>query len=344
VLAGSAASRQTAPSFAFGRTGGNIVPFTVRIGKDGRVTSSGPVQVTATGPLSLPLRNGLARLARAEGFFALPTSIPCSGINPDVAGRFVTVRAGGSVDHDEVFAVGGTPVGLSSARIIASHDHQPKRVQTGTVGISRVLSRRWLVSLDGSRTFERGYLTEPYKIVSIISADSGLAVGSVTEKRPATRDRRSLLASSVYHFPSDVLYLSYRYYWDDWGVRSHTLDGRYRIDLNQQTFVQPHVRLYTQSRADFFTFGINEDVPLPSFATSDERLGPLHSVTVGATYGFRIPGHAGEFTVRGEWIHQWGSGRMSGASPSGEVEGGQSVSLFPPLEIATVTAGYTIGF
>src|SRR5439155_4284760 len=179
----------------------------------------------------------------------------------DLFQRLVTVRAGGSVDHDEVFAVGGTPVGLSSARIIASHDHQPKRVQTGTVGISRVLSRRWLVSLDGSRTFERGYLTEPYKIVSIISADSGLAVGSVTEKRPATRDRRSLLASSVYHFPSDVLYLSYRYYWDDWGVRSHTLDGRYRIDLNQQTFVQPHVRLYTQSRADFFTFGINEDVP-----------------------------------------------------------------------------------
>jgi hypothetical protein len=96
VFAGGAAKRQSPPTFAFGRSGGNIVPFTVRIGKDGRVTTSGPVHVTATGaPFSVPLRNGLARLAQAEGFFAMPTFISCGGVNPDVAGRFVTVTAGG---------------------------------------------------------------------------------------------------------------------------------------------------------------------------------------------------------------------------------------------------------
>jgi hypothetical protein len=96
VLAGGAARKQQPPTFAFGRTGGNIIPFKVAIGKDGLVTTSGPVKVTAAGaPLSMPLRNGLARLARAEGFFTMATSLSCGGVHPDVAGRFVTVTAGG---------------------------------------------------------------------------------------------------------------------------------------------------------------------------------------------------------------------------------------------------------
>jgi hypothetical protein len=94
VLAGGSAKRAAAPTFAFGRTGGNIVPFTVTIGGNGHVGSTGPVHVTAT-QASTPLRNGLAKLARAEGFFTLPTSIQCGRINPDVAGRFLTVTAFG---------------------------------------------------------------------------------------------------------------------------------------------------------------------------------------------------------------------------------------------------------
>src|SRR5439155_1720297 len=77
-----------------GRTGGNIIPFTVTIGKDGRVATSGPVQPTAASA-SHPLRNGLAKLAQAEAFFSMPTFVSCAGVNPDVAGRFITVTARG---------------------------------------------------------------------------------------------------------------------------------------------------------------------------------------------------------------------------------------------------------
>jgi hypothetical protein len=94
VLAGGSGKRQAAPSFAFGRTGGNIVPAKVSIGRDGRVTTTGAVKATLT-QAPLPLRNGLGKLARAEGFFSLPSSIACPGVNPDVASNFVTVVAGG---------------------------------------------------------------------------------------------------------------------------------------------------------------------------------------------------------------------------------------------------------
>jgi hypothetical protein len=87
-------AKSAPPTFAFGRAGGNIVPFRITIGKDGRVSSTGPIRATAPAA-SVALRNGLARLAKAEGFFAMAADIPCGPTNPDIAGRFVTVTAYG---------------------------------------------------------------------------------------------------------------------------------------------------------------------------------------------------------------------------------------------------------
>jgi hypothetical protein len=96
VLAGGGSRNAGPPTFVLGRTGGNIAPFSVRIGSDGRVTTKGPVNgAPPTSPLSSPLRNGLVKLAKAEGFFTMPTSIRCQGVLPDFASRFVTVSAGG---------------------------------------------------------------------------------------------------------------------------------------------------------------------------------------------------------------------------------------------------------
>jgi hypothetical protein len=121
VFAGSGAKRQASPSFSFGRTGGNILPFTVTIGRNGAVTSDGSVQPTAK-TASTPLRNGLAKLARAEGFFTMTTSIFCAKVNPDVASQFVTVSAFGkthtvtvhgtcSAPFEELYAVLSASVG-----------------------------------------------------------------------------------------------------------------------------------------------------------------------------------------------------------------------------------------
>jgi hypothetical protein len=94
VLAGGSGKRQSPPTFAFGRAGGNIAPARISIGRDGRVTSSGSASATLT-QAPVALRNGLGKLAVAEGFFTMPTSVQCPGVNPDVASRFVTVSAGG---------------------------------------------------------------------------------------------------------------------------------------------------------------------------------------------------------------------------------------------------------
>src|SRR5581483_12453331 len=56
VLAGGRSKSAAAPTFVFGRTGGNIAPFSVHIGADGRVTTKGAVAGTPPAtPLSSPL-------------------------------------------------------------------------------------------------------------------------------------------------------------------------------------------------------------------------------------------------------------------------------------------------
>ena len=266
----------------------------------------------------------------------------------DLDHHLVTLTFGGGVNHDQVSPIGGIHRGgvpTSDPNLLLPDTRRPKDVTDGLVGISRVLTRRWMVSANGSRTHEQGYLTEPYKVLSLIDATGTPATTTdgvpieVTENRPATRNRNAVVGNSVYHLETDVLYASYRYYWDDWGVKSHTLDLKYHFDLPEHDYVLPHVRLYTQTQASFFHFALPLGEGLPTFASSDARLGPLHSLTLGVTYGFTLPDQPGDFTVRGEYIRQWGDGH-----PANAIGVQQQLDLFPSEDIFDLTAGYSVRF
>jgi hypothetical protein len=275
----------------------------------------------------------------------------------DLDHRLLTFTAGGGYNSDSVFPQGGAPVGMSPVGPPRSSSLAPadegeggedgggdfppeaKQVASFMMGLSRVLTRRWLVGVNLSRTAEEGYLNEPYKVVSLVDPSTGQPTGQVHENRPATRQRTSGTASSVYHLNRDVFYLTYRTYEDDWGIRSHTVDVRLRHEFGATSFLQPHLRGYTQTRAEFFRLGLDQSSSLPAYASSDSRLGELHTITAGATYGFATAVYPGEFTLRFEFIHQWGEN--AGAQAPGVQ---YSTDLDPPLDMATVHLGYTRRF
>jgi hypothetical protein len=207
------------------------------------------------------------------------------------------------------------------------------------LGVSRILNRQWMVAVNGTETLERGYLTEPYKVISIMSHVNGTPIGELTDKRPSTRNRSSVLFSSVYHLNDDVLYTSYRYYWDTWSVRSHTIDLKYRYDLGDDTYVEPLVRYYQQTAASFFTVGLIQEAPLPDFATSDYRLGALRTVTVGGTFGYRSDEIPGEWTIRAQYMRQSGN-----SSPPNTIGIQRNFDLSPPISIFSVVLGYSFGY
>ena len=290
-----------------------------------------------------------AHVSREQDYRSLGVS---EKVSIDMMQRLTTLTVGGGYNADEVSPIGGTPIGLSDGTVRLEGSNS-KNVASGLVGLSRVLTRRWLVGVTASRSEERGYLTEPYKVVSLLDS-LGTPVGQVTEHRPSSRARSNVEAGSTYHLDQDILYSSYRYYWDDWGIQSHTIDLKYRHDLNASTWVQPHLRGYAQTAAEFFTAGLPQGSALPAFASGDYRLGALRSGTLGATLGFHIPKSPGEYTLRFEYIHQWGKGDRSsgevgdGGEPVGDHRAGVSETVthpaIAPLDIGTVLIGYTVGF
>ncbi len=271
----------------------------------------------------------------------------------DVNQRLTTFTVGGGTNHDSVFPVGGIMPGLSPVATSTGGvgpggeggegggpgsiaDAESKRVGTGLVGISQVLTRRWLMGADMTRTWESGYLTEPYKVVSLLDPNTGYTTGELTEKRPDSRLRTSVLVNSVYHLSQDIAYVSYRYYWDDWNIRSHTIDLRFRRDLESGAWLEPHARYYTQSSAGFFHQGLVAGTPLPAYASADQRLGELRTVTLGATYGWKLSGQPGELSVRAEYMGQFGNGH-----PADAVGVQRQYDLAPAVNIFSLVLGWS---
>jgi hypothetical protein len=268
--------------------------------------------------------------------------------------RLTTFSAGGGVNHDQVNPIGGTPVGLGTGELtgVAFND---KTVTSAQVGVSRILTRRWMVAVNANRDRETGYLTEPYKVLSVADSSTGTPTAvQYKEKRPDERDRRDVLLNSVYHLTNDVVYASYRYYWDDWGLRSSTFDLKYRVNLGDHAFVQPHVRYYAQNAATFYRAELVQGEPLPAFASSDERLGVLHTTTYGLTYAWPVRKGPGQLFVRAEYLRQTGGkglndvqsfgGESARAATTAAITGPVTSIARPPLGIGTVFLGYSTSF
>jgi hypothetical protein len=258
-------------------------------------------------------------------------------VSIDFNHKLTTLNLGAGYNDDQVSPVGGTPVGMAPPGAFTDATSNPKKVKTGLVGVSQVLSRRWLLGISTSLATEDGYLTDPYKVLSVIDARTGVPVSEIAERRPDRRERKSVQADSVYHFESNILYLSYRRYWDDWGIGSHTIDARYRLPRGTLEFIEPHLRFYSQSAADFYRFGLVEGEALPQYATSDYRMNSFKSITLGATVGFAPGGRraTSEWTVRAEYIGQFGNG-----SPPGTVGVQTRMDLFPAVNVFSLVVNY----
>jgi hypothetical protein len=114
-----------------------------------------------------------------------------------------------------------------------------KDIRSAWMGVSRIVSKRAIVRFGLSYTFRDGFLTDPYKL---------------NDKRPD--ERKEWAASAGYrHFfvgANAALHADYRFFDDDWGVRSHTIDIAWHQNINQHLRLVPFMRYYSQTEADFF--------------------------------------------------------------------------------------------
>lgn len=270
-----------------------------------------------TQPISTDSRlSGGIQISNEYDYFSV---VGNGSIASDFNKKNTTVSFGVSYALDTIDPVGGRPIALSSmvidkgqypstedyrnafdmTRLTGSDDRTTLDM---LFGITQIINRRMLVQLNYSYSASDGYHNDPYKILSVVD-DQGITQDLLYESRPETRKKHGIFLQSKYAFDESVLDVSYRFSNDDWDISSHTLDSRFRFELSDNSYIQPHIRYYQQSAAEFFQPFILEDMPLPEFASADYRLGEMTAITLGAKYGITL-NNGNELAFRLEYYQQ----------------------------------------
>ncbi|MFK5913106.1 MAG: DUF3570 domain-containing protein [Woeseiaceae bacterium] len=228
----------------------------------------------------------------------------------DFNNRNTTLTAGVSFNSDLINPVGGVPTGLTAldASKLTTGSDDSKQVTDFIIGVTQVINRTTLMQFNLNIGSDSGYLTDPYKILSVLDGGGNLRATDpyLYENRPDSRSRQALYWKTVKALGNDVLNISYRYYWDDWDVSSHTIEMKYRFSLGANHYLQPEVRYYVQDKANFYNYNL-VDGTIPTFASADYRLADLKSTTLSFKYGFDLNKDS-EFAVRFGVMNQTSNG------------------------------------
>ncbi|NNM53080.1 MAG: DUF3570 domain-containing protein [Pseudomonadales bacterium] len=197
-----------------------------------------------------------------------------------------TLTLGTNLEYDTNNPVGGTPVPLSNYTTFSRQGNLSKSVGDILLGLTQVMTRRWLTEFNIAVDNSQGYQNDPYKVVSGLDAQ-GNVVGYIYENRPTRRFKRSLFWDNRYAFDEDTLDLSMRYMSDDWGIHSETADVHYRSEIGDSgQFVEAHYRWYHQTAASFYRLYVVQGQPYLKYVSADPRLGEFSAQTLGFKYGY----------------------------------------------------------
>ncbi len=288
----------------------------------------------------------LDRLTRATvgGNLSVEFDFRSIGLNASLSRDFnqrnTTLSFGLAGEFDTINPEGGIPIPLA-AMLPAGQaparqgQDESKTVIDAIVGLTQVINRETLMQFNYGLSQSSGYHSDPFKILSRVDGNTGATIDYIFENRPDSRMKHSFYWLTRYHFTRDVLGTSYRFFIDDWGILSHTLDMTYRWKLKDKHFLEPHLRYYQQTEADFYRVGVSNNAPLPNKASADYRLAAFTAYTVGFSYGWDFR-DASSILVRLEYYIQTGN-----SSHDAAIGLQKNQDLFPDLQATILQIQYS---
>jgi hypothetical protein len=250
-----------------------------------------------------------------------------------------TVSLAVNTELDSSFPYGGVPTPLTAMSADWKTISSRSKTQVGAVlGITEVISRRWLMQFDYSYDAQSGYQNDPYRVISVVDPVSGEPTSSLYENRPNNRQSQSLFWDNKFDFDPFVTDLSVRAFKDSWGISSITAELSERVSLTRSMYIEPNVRWYQQSSANFFENFLVGGQPLPIYASSDTRLEKFTGLTFGMKIGVNLTGST-ELYLRGDYYKQTGDGH-----PADAIGQLKQQNLFAGTDAAFVMLGYSWKF
>ncbi len=277
------------------------------------------------------------------------------GISRDFNKRNTTVGLAVAYSHDSIKPIGGAPDPLSAMPPPTAGEGEGegegeegeggedvpgkgKDVFDAVFSVTQILGRNTLVRANYSLNHSSGYLNDPYKLLSVVSGTTGEPVTYLYESRSDVHRKEAVFGQLRRYVSGSTVDLSYRYFWDDWGIKSKTADVFVRLPLAGRNSIEPHFRWYHQSAADFHYYYLVDGQSLPMHASADSRLAEFTGYTYGLQYTLSLQ-EATELRFTGEYYTQ--KGTRGPPNPVGILA---QYDLFPALDVFMFRVGFSHGF
>jgi Protein of unknown function (DUF3570) len=169
--------------------------------------------------------------------------------------------------------------------------NEPKYSGWAAVSLSQLLSPTTVLDLSYDALYLEGFLSDPYRQVRVFDANNTFTI--VDEKHPDQRTRQAA-TGRLKHFFTPIqaaVETSYRYYFDDWGVTSHTGEVQFNKYVFRDFIMMFNYRYYTQTGADFyFEKYVGGEYQNDGFRTADYKLTPFNSNNFGISLTYLLRG------------------------------------------------------
>lgn len=179
-------------------------------------------------------------------------------------------------------------------------DDKKRNTYSVTISLSQILSKTTQLSIFSDIVYQTGWLANPMQRV-YFTDKSNFYIGTASSIPFYTEERNKdvfQLADDIERLPISrikipigirlnqyitenlVLRSYYRYYFDDWGLQSHTLDVEFATKIGRKFTIYPNYRFYTQTEADYFA-PFETHLSTEEFYTSDFDLSKYNASQIG---------------------------------------------------------------
>lgn len=169
-------------------------------------------------------------------------------------------------------------------------DKENRNSYSVSLSFSQILSKKLQGALFMDVVSQNGLLSTPFQRVYFGDTEDffidDFQLADDVERLPDTRFKIPFGGRLNYYVNDLVILRSYyRFYWDDWGITSHTASIEAPFKLTDKFTLYPTYRYYTQSAADYF-YAKEEAVSTLEFYTSDYDLSKYnaHQYGMGIQY------------------------------------------------------------
>ncbi|MEX0312976.1 MAG: DUF3570 domain-containing protein [Allomuricauda sp.] len=165
-------------------------------------------------------------------------------------------------------------------------DKENRNSYSVSLSFSQILGQKLQGALFLDLVSQNGLLSTPFQRVYFGDAEDffidDFQLADDVERLPDSR-LKVPIGGRLNFYATDFLILRsyYRFYWDDWGITSHTASIETPIRLTDKFTLYPTYRYYTQSAADYF-YSKEDALSSFDFYTSDYDLSKYNAHQYGA--------------------------------------------------------------